>query len=110
MIAFEGKLFRCVRGFNYRRCVLRSALVTVIVLAACAVRGADAPEEAAARTKGLPWLDSLARGYTQAQRNQRPIFVRAGTAGCRYCRDLAVEIQRPAVQEELKRWTLVELD
>jgi len=69
-----------------------------------------AADPAAAESKDLPWFDSLARGYTQAQRTQKPVFVRAGSETCRFCRVLAVTITDPAVQEEFKRWTLVEID
>ncbi|HLJ12720.1 MAG TPA: HEAT repeat domain-containing protein [Planctomycetaceae bacterium] len=65
---------------------------------------------AGANPKVLPWLASLARGYTEARRNQRPIIVRAGAESCQFCRALAKEVAKPAAQEELKRWTLVEID
>ena len=64
----------------------------------------------AAGSKELPWSDSLARGYTQAERTRKPLFVRAGSETCRFCRALAATIAKPAVQEELQRWTLVEID
>jgi HEAT repeat protein len=68
------------------------------------------PPKAVAKNAEQKWLDSLARGYTEAQRQQRPIFVKLGSATCRFCRELAVELEKPAIREELKRWTLVAID
>ncbi len=65
---------------------------------------------AAGDRKKPVWLDSLARGYVQAQRQQRPILVRLGSESSPESRDLRKEIEHPQVQEELKRWTLVEID
>jgi HEAT repeat protein len=33
-----------------------------------------------------------------------------GSETCRFCRELAVTLEKPAVREELKRWTLVAID
>ena len=71
---------------------------------------AAAPPRPIAKNAEPKWLDSLARGYTEAQRQQRPIFVKVGSETCRFCRELAVTLEKPAIREELKRWTLVAID
>lgn len=63
-----------------------------------------------AKSAGLPWLSDLQEGYRRALADGKPVLVRAGTSYCRQCLKLAAEIQTPAVQTELKRWTLVYLD
>jgi HEAT repeat protein len=68
------------------------------------------PAAPPAKSRDSQWLDSLARGYTQAQQKQRPIFVRVGSETCRFCRELSVQLEQPAIQEELKRWVLVAID
>src|SRR5204862_4602453 len=71
------------------------------------------PPAASAKAAGVRapvWLDALARGYADAQKSDRPIFVKAGGEDCRFCRALDLEIARPEVQAELKRWTLVAID
>src|SRR5258708_17479034 len=87
----------------------RLALMAALVAALIIVQPLPA-EESTSEPKQLPWLDSLARGYTQAQRHGRPIFVRAGTETCRFCRELDETIATPTVQQELQRWTLLEID
>ncbi|MCE9526066.1 MAG: HEAT repeat domain-containing protein, partial [Planctomycetales bacterium] len=56
------------------------------------------------------WHNSLAEGYTAARQSGRPLFVRGGASWCGPCRLLAEEIQKPELQAELSRWTLVYLD
>ncbi len=56
------------------------------------------------------WLDALAAGYTEASRTQKPIIVLAGSTTCIYCRRLAEEIKTQVVQDELRSFTLVEID
>lgn len=90
-----------------------ACIATVVPELAEGQRLETAPAQAAnppAEKKVLPWLKSLAQGYTQAQRLGRPLFVRVGGESCRFCRELAKEIVRPEVQVELKEWVLVEVD
>ena len=56
------------------------------------------------------WLDSLAAGYTESSRTQKPILARAGSKTCIFCRRLAEEIKTQVVQDELRNFTLVEID
>ena len=56
------------------------------------------------------WFETLARGTAEARKSERPIFLRAGGEDCRYCRAFEVELAKPEIQEELKRWTLVAID
>src|SRR5262249_2751936 len=70
----------------------------------------QAPVVKGTETKKPVWLDSLARGYVQAQRLQRPILVRLGSDTSRDCRELRKQMEHPQVQDELKRWTLGETD
>jgi HEAT repeat protein/thiol-disulfide isomerase/thioredoxin len=60
--------------------------------------------------KTLPWLTSLSEGQRQAQVERKPVLVRVGASWCPACRLLAAEIEKPSVQAELDRWTLVALD
>lgn len=72
---------------------------------------AELPEsEPVKQSEELPWLDSLAQAYQQAQQKSTPIFVRFEGTFCPYCKVLDDEIKKPIVQKELKRWTLVRLD
>ena len=65
------------------------------------------PPEAA---KTLPWLSSLAEGQRRAAADRKPIFIRVSASWCPPCRKLDAEIEKPSVQAELARWTLVCLD
>jgi HEAT repeat protein len=68
------------------------------------------PDEAADKPAASVWTDSLGRGLTLAQRNARPILVRAGGAACPYCRVMEKELAKPEARKELQRWTLVSID
>ena len=65
------------------------------------------PPEAA---KTLPWLSSLAEGQRRAAADRKPMLIRVGASWCGPCRKLDAEIEKPSVQAELARWTLVYLD
>jgi HEAT repeat protein len=52
----------------------------------------------------------LKEGYRRALADGKPVLVRAGSRICPRCRQLAAEIEKPAVQQELTYWTLVYLD
>jgi HEAT repeat protein len=62
------------------------------------------------RPELLPWIDTFAKGITQAQKSRRPIFVVFSGRSCRFCRELEKEMAKADVQTELARWTLVSLD
>lgn len=68
------------------------------------------PAPAEKKDDELPWLDSVAAGYREAQQERQPILIRAGGEWCPWCRVLENEIGKPIVQEELKRWTRVVFD
>jgi HEAT repeat protein len=63
-----------------------------------------------ATTKKLPWLTSLADGQRRSVADRKPLLVRVGASWCPPCRKLDAEIEKPSVQAELARWTLVFLD
>src|SRR5207302_6863393 len=83
--------------FNFQsstRRMLVIALLAVLCLASPGSANDDSTDEprrpaALAADKEPRWLDSLARGYTHAQRRQKPIFVKVGSATCKFCRELA---------------------
>jgi HEAT repeat protein/thiol-disulfide isomerase/thioredoxin len=83
------------------------AIAAVLVLLAVLSRGFSAEP---AGPKTLPWLTSLSEAQRQAQAQRKPVLVRVGASWCPACRRLAAEIEKPSVQEELGRWTLVALD
>ena len=63
-------------------------------------------------TDGKPpvWLPGLEDGHRRALADGRPVLARAGAVWCPACRKLAAEIEKPAVQKELARWSLVYVD
>lgn len=69
-------------------------------------------DEAAAETKPAPraWHSRLAEGIEESRKVQRPILVRVGAEWCGWCKRLDREIVDPAVQAELAKWVLVEID
>jgi HEAT repeat protein/thiol-disulfide isomerase/thioredoxin len=69
-----------------------------------------APAKPAQPAKALPWLTSLAEGQRQAVKDRKPLLIRVGASWCPPCRKLDAEIEKPAAQAELARWTLVFLD
>jgi HEAT repeat protein/thiol-disulfide isomerase/thioredoxin len=83
------------------------AIGVLLVLVATLPSGFSAEP---AGPKTLPWLTSLSEGQRQAQAQRKPVLVRVGASWCPACRRLAAEIEKPSVQEELSRWTLVALD
>src|SRR5947207_2580503 len=88
-----------------------AALTAAVVMPPLRADEDDQPSGVAAKDRKKPvWLNSLARGYVQAQRQQQPILVLLGSESSREFRELVKEIEHPQVQEELKRWTLVEID
>lgn len=68
--------------------------------------------EAAAETKPAPrsWHARLAEGIEESRKVQKPILVRVGAEWCGWCKRLDREIVDPAVQAELAKWVLVEID
>jgi len=58
----------------------------------------------------LPWVPDLAEGYRQSLQQQRPALIRVVSESCPWCRKLALEMDKPEVQRELARWTLVHVD
>jgi HEAT repeat protein len=94
-----------------------SSIICLAALAALAVMPAvraddeQRPAAAAGPEKKRPvWLNLLARGYVQAQRQQQPILVRLGSETSPASRELTKNLESPLLQDELKRWTLVEID
>jgi HEAT repeat protein len=86
--------------------IVRRAVLIALLLSAPALAADPAPEKA----KQLPWLTDFATAQREALAQQRPIFVRFGGEACPWCKRLETEIEKPAVQSELARWTLVVLD
>ena len=64
----------------------------------------------AEESKTLPWLASLVEGRRHALADRKPQLIRIGASWCPPCRKLDAEIEKPSVQAELGRWTLVFLD
>lgn len=62
------------------------------------------------KTCGQVWLTDVQEGYRRALADGKPVLVRAGNSTSAQCRALAAEIEKPAVEKELSRWTLVYLD
>ena len=58
----------------------------------------------------LPWLGSLGEGYRRATADRKPLLIRVGAKWCGPCRQLSADLQAPAVQAELARWTRVYFD
>ncbi|MGQ0635968.1 MAG: HEAT repeat domain-containing protein [Planctomycetaceae bacterium] len=56
------------------------------------------------------WLDSLARGTEEARKLERPMFLIAKGDNCRFCLALNDELEKPELERELRRWTLVRID
>jgi len=76
-------------------------------------QGAGTPAQSSllqAPSSRLPWLSSLAEGRRHAIADRKPMLVRVGASWCVPCRKLEAEIEKPSVQAELTRWTLVFLD
>jgi len=70
----------------------------------------EAKNDAKNAAKSVPWLLSLGEGHRRALAEQKPVLVRVGADWCPVCRKLAGEIDNPAVQTELARWTPVYVD
>ncbi len=63
-------------------------------------------QPAAALTPPRP-AETLQAGLERAQAEGRPALVIVGGASCPWCRRLDAELQQPAVQTALRRWTVV---
>lgn len=63
-----------------------------------------------AEPKPKEWLTKLADGLEASRTRKQPILVRAGADWCGWCKRLDKEIVDPAVQAELAKWVLVEID
>lgn len=85
-----------------RICLAAAGLAMAAGLAAAPLRTARAGE--------LNWLDDLEAAYPIARRSAGQILVRVGAEWCGWCEKLGEELDKPAVQSELKRFTLVYLD
>ena len=59
---------------------------------------------------GSSWHKSLTEGQRSALENRKPMLIVVGGESCPWCKKLAVELAKPAVQSELENWTLVSLD
>jgi HEAT repeat protein len=108
-------IFFALFGVIVTRAIAWSVCVFLALAASPTYADEDDPEpqrktRAPAEDNDQRWLDSLARGYTDAQRRQRPIFVVARSATCKFCRELEEQLEKPALREELKRWTRVTID
>ncbi|MBI1249390.1 hypothetical protein GC197_16315 [bacterium] len=80
-------------------------------------KGQTSSENAAADTniekahEPLPGaILSLDEGLIKSQRTGKPLLVIATSKDCPWCYRLKQEMQKPPAQEEMERWTLVEID
>ncbi len=84
---------------------MRTACYLALTLLAIATGTASAAEPAA-----LLWSNSLKNSQKASLATRRPVLVRFTGDSCPWCLKLDVELKAPAVQAELAKWTLVELD
>lgn len=75
-----------------------------------AARDPSPPNPQETGSKGLAWLSDLAEGHRRAAAEGKPVVVLVRADWCPACRRLEAEIEKPEVQKELARWTLVALD
>ena len=92
---------------NARRISLLTAAILMLLPAAAQSADKSKPAEAA---RTLPWLSSLAEAGRRAATDRKPMLIRVGASWCPPCRKLEAEIEKPSVQAELARWTLLYLD
>ncbi|HEU5432765.1 MAG TPA: HEAT repeat domain-containing protein [Thermomicrobiales bacterium] len=84
----------------------RMAAALVLGLAGCLALGGNLR---AAETD-LVWGDDLEAAYRAARAKQGEVLVRVGAEWCGWCEKLSEELDKPEVQEQLRRFTLVYLD
>jgi len=58
----------------------------------------------------LAWGDDLEAAYRAARAKDGNVLVRVGAEWCGWCEKLSEELDKPEVQQELRRFTLVYLD
>ncbi|HXE55003.1 MAG TPA: thioredoxin family protein, partial [Tepidisphaeraceae bacterium] len=58
----------------------------------------------------LPWFTRFADALDASRRTREPIFVDVGADWCVWCRRLDAQINTPAVQQRLRKWTRLRLD
>lgn len=72
--------------------------------------GKEIEDAAEAKPALRSWHARLAEGIEESRKVQKPILVRVGAEWCGWCKRLDREIVDPAVQAELAKWVLVEID
>lgn len=58
----------------------------------------------------IVWLKTVEEGQRRALRDGKPVLVLAKASWCPVCKKLAEEFEKPALQAEFARWTLVAID